>query len=340
MSSGLKLLIGAAGIYGAYMNYGLYQEQVFHYKSASGAKFTQTWFLNAAEAFTSVLVALVGFALFKSNAPGALPQALIAVSGLSQVTAKASFSLGLVYKVSYAVATLAKSAKMAPVMVGNILRGVTYKFMQYLQVGAIIAGTIMVSWKPPPKDPCASLSGSALSKCVASKKVDESSMLGVAFVCVSLICDGITSNMQGQSKNKMKAAKLEEKPHESMFYTNLYMGIFALAAALYFGEVKTGLELCNANPELLEKIAKFCVCSAFGQIFIFFTITSFDSLTSTTITTTRKIFTVLLSIYNNYKETPLSPLGWTGLAVATVGILFEIAEKAGGHGHAAKDKKA
>lgn len=298
------------------MNYGVYQEAVFHFKDAQGNNFKQAWFLNAAEALTSAIVALLGFFFLKSNDVSILPHGLIAISGLTQVTAKASFSLGLVYKVSYAVATLAKSAKMAPVMAGNILRGVKYEMIQYLQVGAIIAGTMMVSWKPAKKD-------------------TASSMMGVAFICLSLVCDGITSNMQGQSKTLMKKANLSENPHESMFFTNLYMGLIAVAAAFYFGEIDTALAFCKANPKIVEKMSYFCVCSACGQIFIFFTIANFDSLVSTTITTTRKIFTVLLSIYNAAE--PMSTLNWGGLLVAIVGILFEIIEKVG---HKPKDKEA
>lgn len=44
---GLKLLIGAGGIYAAFLYYGTLQEDVFHYKAADGSKFKQAWFLQA-----------------------------------------------------------------------------------------------------------------------------------------------------------------------------------------------------------------------------------------------------------------------------------------------------
>jgi hypothetical protein len=43
----LKLLIGAGGIYAAFLYYGTLQEDVFHYVAADGSKFTQAWFLQA-----------------------------------------------------------------------------------------------------------------------------------------------------------------------------------------------------------------------------------------------------------------------------------------------------
>ena len=69
----------------------------------------------------------------------------------------------------------------------------------------------------------------------------------------------------------------------------------------------------------------FCLCSAIGQSFIFYTIANFEPLVCTTITTTRKIFSVLLSIF--VKGHKLSPQGWTGISVACLGILGELQNK-------------
>ena len=80
----------------------------------------------------------------------------------------------------------------------------------------------------------------------------------------------------------------------------------------------------------------FALCSAIGQTFIFYTITEFDSLTTTTITTTRKIFSVLLSIF--LKGHKLNTQGWMGIAVASAGILGELDAKLRGQ-KVTKDKK-
>ena len=44
---GLKLLIGAGGIYASFLYYGALQEDVFHFKAADGTMFKQAWFLQA-----------------------------------------------------------------------------------------------------------------------------------------------------------------------------------------------------------------------------------------------------------------------------------------------------
>ena len=47
MSKGLKLLIGAGGIYVSFLSYGKLHEQIFKYKSDDGEKFTFAFFLQA-----------------------------------------------------------------------------------------------------------------------------------------------------------------------------------------------------------------------------------------------------------------------------------------------------
>lgn len=42
----LKLIIGAGGIYAAFLYYGSLQEDVFRYTSATGEKFKYAWFLQ------------------------------------------------------------------------------------------------------------------------------------------------------------------------------------------------------------------------------------------------------------------------------------------------------
>ena len=43
----LKLIIGAGGIYAAFLYYGTLQEDVFHYVAADGTKFKAALFLQA-----------------------------------------------------------------------------------------------------------------------------------------------------------------------------------------------------------------------------------------------------------------------------------------------------
>lgn len=261
-------------------------------------------------------VALGGAGMLASGRTANLPQNLFAVSGASQVCAKAFTSLALASGVSFPVVTLAKSGKMVPVMIGSLLLGgANYSLREYASVAAIIAGTCIVS--------------------MGKKSGPASSALGVAFILLSLACDGITGGLQKRLKKKAADMGVKPKPYDLMFWTNLYMALTAGLIALFLGEITSGAYYCMANPIILNKILKFALCSAVGQSFIFYTISNFDPLVCSTVTTTRKVFSVLLSIFLNGHA--MSTQGWFGISLASAGILSELQDK-GSSGHG--DKKA
>jgi UDP-galactose transporter B1 len=202
-------------------------------------------------------------------------------------------------------------------MIGSLLLGgAKYTLREYLSVAAIIAGTCIVS--------------------LGKKSGPASSTLGILFIVLSLACDGVTGGVQNRLKMKTKERGVNPKPYDFMFWTNLYMGITAAAFSVVIGEIGSGVNFCLNNPVIFEKILKFAVCSAIGQSFIFYTIANFDPLVCTTVTTTRKVFSVLLSIFLNGHA--MSNQGWAGIGLASAGILSELLDK-GGKGHGKKDDK-
>lgn len=240
-----------------------------------------------------------------------IPLRMFGISGASQVSAKACTSLALANGLSFPVATLAKSGKMAPVMAGSLLLGgAKYSVREYLQVAAIIGGTAIVS--------------------MGKKKggSQSNSALGVTYIILSLVLDGVTAGFQKRLKEETKAVGVKPKPYDFMFWTNLFMCLTAAVVALGLGEFTSGFAYCSGNPEILAKILKFSACSAIGQSFIFYTIANFDPLVLSTVTTTRKIFSVMLSIF--LKGHSLSATGWSGIALACSGIVSELQAKASG----------
>jgi len=236
-----------------------------------------------------------------------LPQSLFALSGATQVSAKAFTSLALANGVSFPVVTLAKSGKMVPVMIGSLLfGGAKYSLREYASVLAIIIGTCIVSMGKKKSGPA-------------------SSILGLTFIALSLACDGVTGGMQSRLKAKTKEIGVTPKPYDFMFWTNLYMALTAAVLAIALGEFTSGFKFCLENPIIYTKILKFALCSAVGQSFIFYTISEFDSLVCTTVTTTRKVFSVLLSIFLNGHA--VSPEGWAGIGLASAGIISELFDK-------------
>lgn len=136
-----RLLFGAGGIYASFLYYGSLQEDVFRYQSKDGNKFTMAWYLQVLESLVNVMFGTAALAIMgltgtgydsKEDVGGGrkwwggtpnLPKRPFLSSGLSQVCSKAFNSLALANGLSFPVATLAKSGKMAPVMIGRLILG-------------------------------------------------------------------------------------------------------------------------------------------------------------------------------------------------------------------------
>ena len=303
----LKLVFGAGGIYAAFLYYGSLQEDVFRYTAPDGTQFKQAWFLQVLEAAANIVVGYIGMHV-QGPTPN-VPLRLFAISGAAQVSAKACTSLALASGLSFPVATLAKSSKMAPVMGGTLLLGgATYAVREYLQVAAIIGGTAIVSMGSKKK-----------------KSGGDSSSLGLLYIFLALVLDGVTAGYQKRLQSDMAMIGVKPKPYDFMFWTNLFMCATALLIALGTMELFAGWDYVTNNPEIFSKILQFSACSAIGQSFIFYTLAHFDPLVLSTVTTTRKIFSVLLSIL--YKGHSLSWTGWAGVNLACLGIFAELQAK-------------
>jgi UDP-galactose transporter B1 len=310
-------MIGVGGIYSAFLYYGSLQEDVFRYEK-NGETFTQAWFLQVLESLANVVVGYIGMRV--TGATPGIPLKMFAVSGASQVTSKACTSLSLANGLSFPVATLAKSGKMAPVMLGSLfLGGASYSIREYVQVASIIGGTAIVS--------------------MGKKKSSASStsFWGVIYIGLSLLFDGITAGFQKRLQRDTASVGVKPKPYDFMYWTNLFMAITAFLFAIPLGELTSGVQFCLHHPEILSKILQFSACSAIGQSFIFYTLAHFDPLVLSTVTTTRKIFSVLLSIF--FKGNSLSMFGWSGISLACLGIMSELTSKMNQGGTHKKQKQ-
>lgn len=300
----LKLFQGAAGIYFFFIQYGKLQEQIFRYRSPDGAAFNAVWFLQLLDALANMLVGAIG-RMVSGSTPN-LPQRLLFYSGLGQVMSKYCLSASLAAGLSFPIATLAKSAKMVPVMVGSLLfGGQTFSVRQISQASAIVAGTSLVTLAE------------------GSSKSAQSSIAGMALVAAALACDGIVGGVQKSFKVECKEKQQKARPYDMMFWTNFYMALAALVAALAGNELKKGMAFCRRNPSVMRQILKLSVCGAMGQSCIFYTISNFDSVVCTAVTTTRKLASVLLSLSEGDKA-GLSRLGLLGVAIAGAGITGEV----------------
>ncbi len=321
---GVMLAIGAGGIYISYLYYGTLQEDVYTFHD-----FHYVWFVQTLEAFTNIVTALIGWKFTKAEGTAEVnssmiddpdpskklkrryPQVLFMFCGTSLICSKALTNLSINSGLSFPLATLAKSSRMAPVMIGQLLLGNSkYSLRDYIQVMCIIVGTAMLG-----------LSSSSSS----SSSKTSSTSLGINLILLSLFMDGISGGLQKRIKEEGKAAGYTVNGFDFMLFTNVYMFSVAALVAAMNGDFFNGLDFSLEHPELLRLIFRFCIFGAAGQSFIFFTIAHFDPLVCSTVTTTRKIFSVLLSIWLNGHV--LSRQGWSGIMLAFAGIMSELQHK-------------
>jgi UDP-galactose transporter B1 len=305
-----RLLWGATGIYVAYLYYGHIQEDVFRFRAVDGSKFRFAWFLQVLESLANICVGLVGRYLLGGTT--GLPLGPFVSSGASQVFSKAFTSLSLAAGLSFPVCILAKSAKIVPVMLGQlVLGGSSYTVRDYSLAAAIVGGTALLSLGE--------------SKAEKEQQQHATTFTGIAFIILSLGMDGVTAGLQKRLKRNALLANKIPTPCDFLLYTNVSMAATALTIAVISGDWNAGWAFCAANPAVRRMILTCCVCSAIGQSFIFYIVAHFDPLVCATVTTTRKIMSVVWSITT--KGHVLSEEGCMGLLLAVSALLLEIQGK-------------
>ena len=308
----VQLAIACAGIFFSFSYFAVLQEDVYK-KPYGGEYFKYTFVALVAERGVNALIGYAGMlALGRSGLT--IPHRDIFASGISQMFAMAGSNEALRY-VSYPTQVLGKSCKMVPVMAGGVvLGGKSYSAFEYLQVALITAGVCVFN-----------LFGK-------KKKGGADSALGLGLIGFSLVMDAVTGGLQ--DKVKKRTAELNpdagEKPvptmHESMFWTNASGFLVAAALAAATGQATEGYAFCARHPDVLRAVVVYSLASAVGQNFIYFTITQFNPLVLTTVTTTRKIFSTLYSVFRNPANS-LNTMQWSGCSLVFAGLLGDIVRK-------------
>ena len=77
----------------------------------------------------------------------------------------------------------------------------------------------------------------------------------------------------------------------------------------------------NRHPSCIQWLAALGLCSAFGQYFIFSIVTTFGPLWCSIVTTTRKFFTIIISVL--LLGNALTEQQWTGACLVFVGLSID-----------------
>lgn len=295
----MELVVCTLAIYVCFIGYGLLQEQL--YKDRYGPnkeKFDHSLFLVFAQCTLNMVVASFGFLLFRLP-PNTVPLREYLQIGVSYIGAMFSSNAALAY-VSYPTQALGKSCKLIPVMLTRIfINRARYDAKEYFNVALTTAG----------------ITAFQLFQTASEKKGHDTadSAFGLLLLFLSLVLDGYT----GPKQEHMISVHKPSITH-MMFWMNFWSSLLVGCALVVTGRLMPGLAFCAAYPDVVLKMVVFSVLSAFGQIVILITVFRFDSLVLTTITTTRKFFTLLASVV--WFGHALSAAQWAGVAMVFLGL--------------------
>jgi UDP-galactose transporter B1 len=308
----------ASGICFCYWFYGIMQENLLT-QSKLGATFvlvTQT----VANVFVALLwQRLEGRGSQKSSSLSmsgrVLRHPLLLLTSAVYVFAMACSNEALQF-VSYPTAVLAKSCKLIPTMImGWLLEKRLYSVQQWASALFISAGISLfhisrIHHHPGTED----------------VSFHDGAWKGMSLLCISLLMDGCLGACQGVLKRKDPTGKKRPPTAvETMLYINIYALLFLIPMAVSSGQMKVGLQTLPQDRTLFLTILVLNGVVSIGQIFIFLTITWYSSLVCTTITTTRKFFTILFSVL--YFGHRFSMNQWIAVSLVFGGLYLSIVAK-------------
>jgi len=240
------------------------------------------------------------------------------------ITCAAPFGFAALSYISYPAMVLGKSCKLVPVMFMNVIlyrrKFAPYKYLVVFMVTCGITIFMGFGKEKPSK-------GSNSSK---EPMTAYANLIGISYLLINLALDGATNSTQDEIFARFKVSG-----QQMMFWINLFCTILTTSLSIlplpYIPVLhpSTGgqtefigaLAFIRSHPSVITPLAQFAVTGALGQLFIFETLQHFGSLTLVTITLTRKLFTMLLSvIVYNHK---LTKGQWLGAAVVFAGISVE-----------------
>ncbi|KAH6719754.1 UAA transporter family-domain-containing protein [Leptodontidium sp. 2 PMI_412] len=333
----LQFLIAVGGIYGSFLTWALLQERLTttpYGPAKSPELFKFPVFLNTVQ---SLFAALVGYVYLRYDTKGSatapifpnkriiIPLFLVAVTS----SLASPFGYASLAHIDYITFILAKSCKLLPVMFLHItLFQRRYPLYKYLVVLAVTSGVAVFTLHAG--------SGKAHSKpSKASINPDRNSTWGLLLLGINLLFDGLTNTTQDYIFQTFQPYKGPQMMcANNIMSTLLTFSYLALSPYLVHtgvgeylgmdlasgggGEFAAALGFMARHPSVWYDVLGFAICGAVGQVFIFYTLSTFSSLLLVTITVTRKMLTMILSVV--WFGHTLGGKQWMGVGLVFGGI--------------------
>lgn len=318
---------------------------------SSSEMFRYSIFLNTVQ---STFAAILGYvylfvSTFDASGPPSLLPSLDALPPLLLValtsTLSSPFGYASLAHIDYITFILAKSCKLLPVMALHLaIFRKRYPLYKYAVVGLVTTGVVVFTLHHPStlsKRRGGAEAADRSSKGAASNTTEKvlstmsgNSAWGLFLLSVNLLLDGLTNSTQDYIFQRFPSvtgpqmmcvlnllnsgltlAYLFGAPYLQAFGVERWSGV-SLAGA--DRELSGALAFIRRHPTVVRDVVSFAVCGAVGQIFIFYTLAKFSSLLLTTVTVTRKMLTMILSVV--WFGHRLTRYQWLGVAFVFSGV--------------------
>lgn len=305
-----QLAFCVAGLYFFFLTWGVLQERIttLDYVGLDGTtgRFRFFLVLNLVQSVTCILVALLVLRLQKRTlGPRSWPvlrqYAKVALSGCLG----SPFGYESLRHINYPTMVLGKSCKLVPVMLMNFLvYRRRFDWHKYVSVALITAGVSGFMLFEPARE---------------GKGVGGNSLYGLLLLLINLLVDGATNSWQDKMFIDHRVSGQQMMLFMHGFSSLLLLAWLAINPFTH--ELSAAISFAAKFPSVWMDVALFGLCGALGQVFIFYTLEHFGSLTLVTVTVTRKLFTILMSLL--WFQHPLRWVQWLFVGVVFAAMLVE-----------------
>ncbi|KAK7941204.1 uncharacterized protein PG986_013591 [Apiospora aurea] len=328
----LQLVIAVAGIYGSFLTWAYLQEKLTttpHGPSGATEVFKYPVFLNTIQSLFAATTGAIYLYFSTPEARPCRPSSRRSASSLASPFGYASLA-----HIDYITFLLAKSCKLLPVMFLHItVFRKRYPLYKYLVVAAVTAGVAVFTLH----------SGKKGGSKKHTSSEERNMPWGLLLLSINLLFDGLTNSTQDYifsafqpytgpqmmcANNLMSTAVTASYLFLSPWLVQSGIGEWlGMDVAGSAGELGEALQFMARNPSVWADVLGFAACGAVGQVFIFYTLSTFSSVLLVTVTVTRKMFTMILSVVAfGHRLTQMQVLG-VGLVFGGIGVEAAIARQ-------------
>ncbi|KAK3926131.1 Adenosine 3'-phospho 5'-phosphosulfate transporter 1 [Frankliniella fusca] len=204
--------------------------------------------------------------------------------------------------VTFPTQVLVKASKIIPVMImGKVVSKKKFEYYEYVTAVMMSIGMIMF----------------LLNNGGDQKGVKETTVSGIVLMAMYMTMDSFTSNWQSKLFSTYHMSSVQ-----MMCGVNLFSCLFTAVSLVSQGSLFKSFLFMSKFPSFALDCFFLSLCSASGQLFIFYTIATFGPVVFVIITTLRQVFAILLSciIYDHH----LSALAAFGVSVVFIAIFLRI----------------